>query len=238
MAVTYTPKIEWPDNARRLQAKDYKIQVPTGLSDVHIREPNFVDVAAMAAKSKEHAVGKGSALAIVNGLVTRELGVTFANPEQQWKELSGSKNGPGTFHFQGGEIFLGLRLAIYVIQHVRPDPKDSISKQIFAEVYGHELLHVHDEVTLVEDFLPTDLNGDAEISNLLTKPYNYGASGQTMVVAAVEFREYVRKRIEGLVWNDHWATKTNERARRRDAPEEYAKVQDRVDTLRVKQINR
>jgi hypothetical protein len=48
----------------------------------------------------------------------------------------------------------------------------------------------------------------------------------------------VRREDRGLVWNDHWATKTNERARRRDAPEEYAKVQDRIDTLRVKQINR
>jgi hypothetical protein len=54
MAVTYTPKIQWPDNGRRLQAKDYKIQVPTGLSDVHIWEPNFVDVAAMA-KTNERA---------------------------------------------------------------------------------------------------------------------------------------------------------------------------------------
>jgi hypothetical protein len=238
MAVTYTPKIQWPDNGRRLQAKDYKIQVPTGLSDVHIREPNFVDVAAMAARSKEHAVGQGSALSIVNGLVTRDLDVTFANPDQQWKETSGSKTGPGQFQFQGGEVFLELRLALYVIQHVQPDPKDSISKQIFAEVYGHELLHVHDEVTLVEDFLPNDLKSDTDISNLLTRPYIYGSSKQTMVVAAAEFREYVRKRIAGMVWNDHWATKTNERARRRDAPEEYAKVQDRIDTLRVKQINR
>jgi hypothetical protein len=238
MAVTFTPKIEWPDNARRLDAKDYKIQVPTGLSDVHIREPNFVDVTAMAAKSKEHAVGKGSGLAIVNGLVTRDLGVTFANPEVQWKELSGSKNGPGKFEFQGGEIFLNLSLAIYVIQHMQPDPKDKYSKQIFAEIYGHELLHVHDEVKLVEDFVPTDVKSDSEISNLLTKPYNFGSSQQSMVVAAAEFREYVRKRIEGLVWNDHWALKTNENARRRDAPEEYAKVQDRVNTLRAKQANR
>jgi hypothetical protein len=39
-----------------------------------------------------------------------------------------------------------------------------------------------------------------------------------------------------IQWPDNG--RTIERARRRDAPEEYAKVQDRIDTLRVKQINR
>jgi hypothetical protein len=115
---------------RRLQAKDYKIQVPTGLSDVHIREPNFVDVAAMAARSKEHAVGQGSALSIVNGLVTRDSRRDVREPGSAVEGASGSKNGPGQFQFQGGEVFLELRLALYVIQHVQPDPKDSISKQI------------------------------------------------------------------------------------------------------------
>jgi hypothetical protein len=237
MAVTFTPKVQWPENPVRLQAKDFGVKVPTGLSDVHLREPNFVDVTTMSAKSKERAVGKGSALSIVNGLVTRELDVTFANPEQQWKELSGSKTGPGRFQFQGGEIFLELRLAIYVIQHVKPDPKDEFSKQIFAEIYGHELLHVYDEVTILGS-LPDDLTGDAEISKLLTQPFTYGTNRQGMAVAAAEFREYVRKRIAGLVVNDHWAAKTNDRAGRRDRPEEYKKVQDRIDTLRAKQINR
>jgi len=186
MAVTFTTKVQWPDNPRRLQATDFGIKVPSGLSDAHVREPNFVDVSVMSTKSKEHAVGQGSALSIVNGLVTRELGVTFANPEQQWKELSGSKTGPGRFQFQGGEMFLELQLGIYVILHVKPDPADRVSKQIFAEVYGHELLHVVDEVTLLES-LPDDLKGDAEISKLLTQPFNYGTSRQTMAAAATEF---------------------------------------------------
>jgi len=236
MAVTFTTKVQWPDNPRRLQATDFGIKVPSGLSDAHVREPNFVDVSVMSTKSKEHAVGQGSALSIVNGLVTRELGVTFANPEQQWKELSGSKTGPGRFQFQGGEMFLELQLGIYVILHVKPDPADRVSKQIFAEVYGHELLHVVDEVTLLES-LPDDLKGDAEISKLLTQPFNYGTSRQTMAAAATEFRDYVRKRIGGLVVSDHWAAKTNERAGRRDSPDEYRKVQDRINTLRAKQAN-
>jgi len=239
MAVPFTfkPKVQWPDNPLLLRASDFGIKVPIGLSDVHIREPNFVDVTEMSAKSKERGVGKGNALSMVNGLVTRKLGVTLADPEQQWKELSGSKTGPGKFQFQGGEIFLELQLAIYVIQHVKPDPKDQFSKQIFAEVYGHELLHVLDEVTLVGS-LPDELKGDAEISKLLTQPFNYGTKSQTMVVAAAEFRDYLRKRIAGLVVADHWAAKTNERAGRRDSPDEYKKVQDRVETLRAKQINR
>jgi hypothetical protein len=100
-----------------------------------------------------------------------------------------------------------------------------------------ELLHVYDEVTILGS-LPDDLTGDAEISKLLTQPFTYGTNRQGMAVAAAEFREYVRKRIAGLVVNDHWAAKTNDRAGRRDRPEEYKKVQDRIDTLRAKQINR
>ena len=58
MAVTFTPKVQWPENSLRLKAADFGIKVPTGLSEVHLREPNFVDVTVMSAKSKEHAVGQ------------------------------------------------------------------------------------------------------------------------------------------------------------------------------------
>jgi len=57
-----------------------------------------------------------------------------------------------------------------------------------------------------------------------------------MAAAAAEFRDYVRNRIAGLVVSDHWAAKTNERAGRHDSPDEYRKVQDRIDTLLARQI--
>jgi len=237
MAATLTPKVVWPENPRRLQPTDFGITVPTGLSDVHLREPNFVEVAVMATKSKEQGVGKGSALSRVNGLVTRDIAVTFANPEQQWKELTGSKTGTGKFQFQGGEVFLELQLAIYVLQYFKPEPKDKLSKQIFAEVYSHELLHVYDEVTLLQS-LPDDVKGDGEISKVLADPLTFGTSAQGMAVAAAEFQEYIRNRIATKIVNDYWAAKTTERKDRRDSPEEYSKVQDRIATLRTKQINR
>jgi hypothetical protein len=43
----------------------------------------------------------------------------------------------------------------------------------------------------------------------------------------------MRKRIQGIVVNDHWAHRTNERAAARDAPSAYKKVQDKVDDLRA-----
>ncbi|MGH9368525.1 MAG: hypothetical protein ACRD3M_12710 [Thermoanaerobaculia bacterium] len=234
MGVLYTARIHWTANELLLDAKKYKVTVPTALKDEQVRTPSFVDVTVMNQKAREGAVGsKGGGLSIVNGLVTRELEVHFRNPATQWKRLSTSTMGPGQFQFQGGEIYLDLDLAIFVLDHLKPDPKDDISGKIFAEIYGHELLHVLDENDIAKNWLPPLLDGDKDISSLLTKPYTYGRSSDSITVVEKEFHEYIRKRIEGMIRNDHWAPQTNERAGRRDAPSEYAKVQDRVDTLRA-----
>jgi hypothetical protein len=230
----YTARIYWPQNDTWLDAKKFKVKVPTGLKEDQIRTPSYVDVTLMNQKAKEKRVGSGDGgLSIVNGLVTRVLEVRFANPATQWKLLSTSSRGPGKFQFQGGEIFLDLHLAIFLLDHLEPDPKDDISGKIFAELYGHELLHVLDENTIVRTALPPALDGDRELAKLLTEPYTYGKSSDSITVLAPEFHEYMRKRIEGIVINDHWAPRTNEHAATRDAPSEYRKVQDKVDDLRA-----
>lgn len=234
MVVKYTPRIDWPENDTRLDAKKFKVKVPTNLKDDQNRTPNYVDVTVMNRKAKEKRVGSGGGgLSMVNGLVTRNLEVRFASPATQWKLLSTSSKGPGKFQFQGGEIFLDLHLAIFLLDHLVPDPKDDISGKIFAEIYGHELLHVLDENTIVRSALPPALDGDRDLAKLLTEPYTYGKSSESITVLEPEFHEYMRKRIEGIVINDHWAPRTNERAAARDVPSEYRKVQDKVDDLRA-----
>ena len=52
-----------------------------------------------------------------------------------------------------------------------------------------------------------------------------------------EFREHIRRWIESQVFAV-WAPQTNRRGGIRDAPTEYAIVQQKVDTLRARQINR
>ena len=234
MVVKYTARIDWPENDTRLDAKKFKVKVPTDLKDDQIRTPNYVDVTVMNRKAKEKRVGSGDGgLSMVNGLVTRNLEVRFASPATQWKLLSTSSRGPGKFQFQGGEIFLDLHLAIFLLDHLAPDPKDDISRKIFVEIYGHELLHVLDENTIVRSALPPVLDGDRDLAKLLTEPYTYGKSSESITVLEPEFHEYMRKRIEGIVVNDHWAPRTKERAAARDLPSEYRKVQDKVDDLRA-----
>jgi hypothetical protein len=234
VVVKYTARVDWPENDTRLDAKKFKVTVPTGLKDEQIRTPNYVDVTVMNQKANEKRVGSvGGGFSIVNGLVTRNLEVRFANPAKQWKLLSASSKGPGKFQFQGGEIFLDLHLAIFLLDHLEPDPKDDVSGKIFAEIYGHELLHVLDENTIVRSTLPPALDGDRDLAKLLTEPFSYGRSSDAITIVEPEFHEYMRKRIEGIVVNDHWAPRTNERAGARDAPSEYKKVQDKVDDLRA-----
>jgi hypothetical protein len=234
VGVKYTARIDWPENDTMLDARKFKVQVPTSLNDDQIRTPNYVDVTVMNRKAREKRVGsEGGGLSMVSGLVTRNLEVRFARPTTQWKLLSTSAKGPGKFQFQGGEIFLDLHLAIFLLDHLAPDPKDDISGKIFAEIYGHELLHVLDENTIVRSALPPALDGDRELAKLLTEPYTYGKSSESIAVLEREFHEYMRKRIEGIVINDHWAPRTNELAAARDAPSEYKKVQDKVDNLRA-----
>ncbi len=234
MSVRYTPRIHWADNKLLLDAKKYKVKVPTALKEEQVRTPNFVDVTVMSTKLKERVVGsEGGGLSLVNGLVTRNLEIHFSDPATQWKRLSTSSTGPGAFQFQGGEITMDLSLAIYVLDHLKPDPKDVISGKIFAVIYGHELLHVLDENDTVRNWLPSQLTGDKDISDLLTKPYTYGRSSDSITVLEREFHDFMRRRIETRVFNHYWAPKTNERKGVRDAPAEYAKVQDEVDTLRA-----
>lgn len=234
MNVVYTPRVQWAENKLLLDAKKYKVKVPTALKDDQVRTPNFVDVTVMSTKLRERAVGsEGGGLSLVNGLVTRNLEIHFSDPATQWKRLSTSSTGPGKFQFQGGEISLDLSLAVYVLDHLKPDPKDAISGKIFAVIYGHELLHVLDENETVRNWLPGQLSGDKEISDLLEKPYTFGRSSDSITVLEPEFHEFMRQRIETRAFNKHWAPKTNEKKGVRDAPEEYAKVQDEVDTLRA-----
>ena len=90
-----------------------------------------------------------------------------------------------------------------------------------------------DENDIVRNWLPTRLTGDRTISDLLTRPYTYGRSADSIVVVERQFHEYMRQKIEGIAFNDHWAPKTNEKKNVRDAPAEYRKVQDAVDDLRA-----
>jgi hypothetical protein len=240
MSVTFRTEIEWPDNQLLLPAEYYNITTPSGLSSFQVRAPNFVDVNRMGQLGHSN-VGSSSTgqLSIVNGRVTKDLRVEFANPVAQWRRTSQGARGPGQYQFTGGETILKLRLGIWILDLNNPAPDDDLAVQIFALIYGHELLHVVDEIDIVRNWLPTRITNETAINQYLVRAqtYTYGTPRQAIQDVDREFREHIRSRIQQEILHV-WAPETNRRGGLRDAPAQYAIVQSQVDTLRARQINR
>lgn len=246
MSVNFVPNVIWSNNDLLLPADLFNVTVPSGLSDFHVRSPNYVDVTRMSQVSRSGTtarVGAGGGLAIVNGLVRNELQVRFDNMARQWRcaPLGGasSRTGPGQFQFQGGNVYLDLSLGIYILDMNRPNPRDEISVDIFAAIYSHELLHVLDEIDIVRNWLVPQLLSEPTIARYLAQaqPYVYGTQSQPIALVEREFHNFIQNTIQTAVHNV-WAVEANRRQGLRDAPAEYAIVQSRVDTLRARQINR
>ena len=116
----------------------------------------------------------------------------------------------------------------------KPVPGDDISVQIFSEVYSQELLHVLDEVRLVNTWLPPRIGNDSWIQRNLVRgePLTYGRARDTLTEVDSNFREYVTSRATGVVRDGLWAAETSRRSDARDSPVEYRRVQDRIEALR------
>lgn len=246
MSVNFVPNIIWSDNDLLLPADWFNVQVPTGLSDFHVRSPNYVDVTRMSRLSRVGTaarVGAGGQLALVNGMVTNDLQVRFNNIVRQWRctPVGGpaSRQGPGQFQFQGGDVHLDLSLGIYILNTNKPNLQDDLSIDIFAAVYSHELLHVLDEIDIVRNWLPRQLLSEPTIDRYLVQaqPYTYGRQSQPIAQVEQEFRAYIQNTLQTAVHNV-WAVEANRRQGLRDAPAQYRIVQERIDTLRSRQINR
>lgn len=244
MSVNFVKKTKWI-NELLLPAEFYNVQVPAGLGSFDVRAPKFVDVAGMTRASGSgiaHA-GAGGQLGIVNGLVTNEIKVIFDNMAKQWRctPVGGptSRTGPGQFQFQGGDVILEISLGVYILNISEPKPEDQISADIFAAVYSHELLHVSDEIDILNNWLPPKVPVEPIIARYLVQaqPYVYGTQAQPIDLVEREFHKYIQENIQTAVHNI-WAVEANRRQALRDAPSEYKIVQDKVDTLRAKQINR
>lgn len=244
MSVVFKNGINWPRNHLLLPARLFGVNVPTGLSAIHVRAPNFVDVNGMRAVSRSSIVGSSNAgIGIVNGLVTRSLNVRFANLARQWYRLPAigggtATHGPAQFRFRGGDVFLELTLGIYILKTCEPGT-DPISVQIFSEVYSHELLHVLDETSTLTNWLQPRVTTLPDVSRYLVRaqPFTYGTARQPISIVETRFRTHIQSRIQSEI-ESIWATETNRHAALRDSPAQYKIVQDRVDALRRRQINR
>lgn len=245
MTVTFQHTINWPNNDLLIPASLFGIQVPAGLSSFHVRQPNIVDATRMNQVARSGTVrSSGGSLGQVNGLVTPELRMRFTNFSRQWRRLptaggQSATHGPCRFQFSGGVIFLDLTLSIFILNVNRPIPQDPISNEIFATVYNHELLHVLDAINIVTNWLQPRVRADRTVSGHLVnaQPFVFGTVRQRINQVVQEFRRHIQTTLQTAI-NNLFAREANRRTGLRDAPAQYRIAQQRIDALRIRQVNR
>lgn len=215
------------ENESGLPADD--IEVPPGLSSSSVPGPTYVTPARMVELHQGSTSGAGHNLGIIHGLTTAELSVRFADFSRQWAQVSTGV--PGRFwQFRGGDIYLDLKITVYVLEGNRPDSNDPISGQIFKIIFQHELLHVADEVDLVTDWMPSHAYRDEIVERYLTNAQRIDDSMLQHWFRGDHFADWLR--------TGFWTPEHNRRGGIRDAPREYAALQEQINALRRKQINR
>jgi hypothetical protein len=244
MGVTFRRRITWPKNDLLLPSELYNVNVPAGLSSMDVRVPNIVDTNRMMQLAPGSNSSSSGSLSLTEGLVKSDVSVSFPNPAAQWRRgpVPGAKDpnrGPCQFQFTGGEVILDFPLEIYLLKTAEIDPNDDLSVQIFACLYEHELLHVLDALDIANNWLPIRLNAEPTVARYLMQgqPYVYGTASMLIAPLEQEFRTFITNTIQVAIFN-LWATESNRRESLRDAPAQYKIVQDKVDALRGKQINR
>jgi hypothetical protein len=223
----FEPRIGFGKHVR-LDAQKYGIKLPSGLPE-ELPEPQFIEPARMVAMLHEQQGGAGGGLSVVHGLtVARDFAVSFQNPARQWRKYL-RNNAPPVWQFQGGVVYIDITIDIFILEGDRPSPGDALSGRIFAIIMEHELLHVLDEIDIVTTFLPARLAQDGKVRRYLS---------DAMPVDEVTFRNFFQtSRFSDWLKND-WADEHNRRQALRDAPAEYAKLQQQIDDIRVQMINR
>lgn len=205
--------------------KLYNVNVPPDLALIHARVPDYVSSKQMNVLAKQK--GMRTTLGIVHGLTTTEFKVSFSNMGLQWKQVS--HKGRLLWQFQGGNVYLDIKLNISILNSDKPKPNDKISQKIFSIIMSHELEHVLDEINIVSKLVP----GKAYQDRMSQKYLRNGA--------AIEDRTYnhwfVKNNFSDWIKNGIWVIEHNKMANKRDSPANYKKLQDQIDKLRILQIN-
>lgn len=216
-------------NETALDVDRYGIQLPTDFSADHAREPSFVTPERMLGLLRTRQAGAtGSGLGVVHGLTKAEFSLRFDDIDRQWtRETSG---GNSAWVFQGGDVYFEVAIEVFVLEGDRPDPDDAVSEQIFAVIVEHELLHVTDAIDIVSDWMPPRAYADRMVKRYLA---------DAQPVQDRMFRAWFRSnQFEQWLEVGLWAREHNRRDALRDAPAEYAALQERIDNLRASRTRR
>ncbi|MGH9366570.1 MAG: hypothetical protein ACRD3M_02710 [Thermoanaerobaculia bacterium] len=108
-----------------------------------------------------------------------------------WKQTGAS---PARWQFQGGDLLLESRLAVYIIDEFRP------VKKLFELIMSHELLHVQDAIDILTRYMPEEVPRDEYVKKYLLEAQPVDDAMYRNWLQGQRFEQYVRD-IWGLEWN-------------------------------------
>lgn len=92
------------------------------------------------------------------GYTLSDLSIEFKDIGKQWKKVGKS------WHFVGGEIYLDLKITVYVLDEAKSRPK------CLKMIMKHEMMHVADEIAIVSKTLPKTLLKKPSIASDFKSP--------------------------------------------------------------------
>lgn len=217
--ITFTPRITY-DNPATMSAVAKGIRVPPGLADT-IPEPIFGNRARFDALLKAENGGQADRK-LTFGLVTANVAVSFAEPATQW--VKGDYRGTPWWRFQGGTIYVDLRLGLYIYDHFKTKAGDDCTFKVLARLVEHELLHIADELDIVTNWFPDAVKKDASVWQYLQE----GMDDSTYQKWFVS-EPYFAKRLRNDIWNEEHIR----RIEARDSAKEYDDIEDEVRKLQM-----
>jgi hypothetical protein len=220
----FTPRITFGNGV--IPAATYGLKVPPGLPSTSVPAPDFIDPGKMGPLRHSAGGGHGSSLGVVHGLTVTEFAVTFSK-STQWRQV-GTKF--PSWQFQGGDVFLDATIRVYVLEGDRPQANDDLSRQLFAIIMEHELLHVLDEIDIVSRWIAPAAYKDDKVLKYLTNAAPVDNAMFQYWFKEGHFSEWLR---DGL-----WVPEHNRRAAVRDAASQYAALQGQIEDIRIKMTNR
>lgn len=213
-------------NPKRLSTSAYRIHPPRNVKT--IPDPLYVDVTAMNKLLRNGIVGRSASLSITSGLVVPKFSVEFSDFKRQWKCVSGSGQN-AQWQFQGGKVYFQVELSLYILKLYRPVSGDSCSLRMFEVVMDHELEHISDEIDIVTNWLPPRAYRDRLVKR-------YFSEAQPLVDKT--FRHWFKSpAFTDWIKSGLWVKEHNRRAGFRDAPAQYQRVQNQINTLQALQTN-
>jgi hypothetical protein len=207
----------------------YGVRVPPGLSAASVPAPTFIDPTTMVSLLQSADSSHGRGLGVVHGLTKTEFAVTFPNPTHQWRQIRTGGAFP-SWQFQGGDVFFDITIKVYVLEGDRPQPDDDLSRQLFAIIMEHELLHVLDETDIVSRWMAPQAIQDDKVLRYLS---NAQPVDNAMFHSWFQGNGFSNWLKDGL-----WAPEHNRRKDIRDAAHQYAALQTQIDDIRIQMTNR